>query len=255
VLFDSHCHLTDERFAGDVDEVVARSRAAGVLRMVTIGAEPGEAEKACALARRLEGVWAAVGIHPHIAHQTDDVALSRIRDLAAGDEVVAIGETGLDYFYDHSPRDVQLRSFLRHLEMAEDLGLPLVVHSRQADEDTAAVLREAGHRVRGVLHCFGDGAPLLEAGLEADWFISYAGVVTFKKWGDAGLLRAVPRERLLVETDSPYLAPVPHRGRRNEPAFVRQVAEAVAVHRGEEFDEIARATCRNACDLYGLSEV
>lgn len=253
MLFDSHCHLTDERFSGDLDDVVARAREAGVTRLVTVASDLEDAERACAVAARYDGVWATAGIHPHVAEQAGEDAFARLVDLAARPEVVALGETGLDYHYEHSPREAQRRSFRRHLELARDRGLPVVVHSRRADEDTIALLREAAGEVRGVLHCF-DGSPaLLEAGLEAGWFISFSGLITFRNYAGAELVRAVPADRLLVETDSPYLAPVPHRGKRNEPAFVAVVAEAVARLRGEPPEAVAQATTRNACELYGLS--
>jgi TatD DNase family protein len=253
MLFDSHCHLSDERLVGEVDAVVARAREQGVTRLLTVGADPDDFDTVTALARRFAGVWAAVGVHPHIADRTDPGVLARIALLAATPEVVAVGETGLDYHYDHAPRDAQRRSFLAHLDLAERLDLPVIVHSRSADSDTAAVLRDAAAgRVRGVLHCFDGGPALLDAALEAGWYVSFSGVVTFKNYAGADLLRAVPADRLLVETDSPYLAPVPMRGKRNEPAFVRHVAEAVAAHRGVPFEGVARTTTENACTLYGI---
>ncbi len=252
MLFDSHCHLTDERLIEDADEVVARAHEGGVTRMVTIGAEPEGWDDVVALAARLAGVWAAIGVHPHVADLTDDAVLERAEELAAREEVVAIGETGLDYYYENAPRDAQRRSFLRHIELAGRLGLPVIVHSRSADADTAAVLRDVGRSVRGVLHCFDGGRDLLDAGLDAGWYISFSGLVTFKNYEGAELVRAVPADRLLIETDSPYLAPVPKRGRRNEPALVRHVAEGVARLRGESFEEIAAVTASNASCFYDL---
>ncbi|HEY8469266.1 MAG TPA: TatD family hydrolase [Longimicrobiales bacterium] len=254
VLFDSHCHLTDARFAEDAQEVVARAREGGVVGLVTIASDAEDAARAVALAERLPGVWASAGIHPHVAAAATEGDWERIAELARHERVVALGETGLDYHYDHSPRDAQRRAFERHVRLARDLGLPLVVHSRDADADTAAVVRQAGREVRGVLHCFAGGAELLDAGLEAGWYISFSGLVTFKGYSGAELVRAVPADRLLVETDSPYLAPVPRRGRRNEPAFVRHVVEAVAALRGEPVDAVADATTRNARAFYRLDE-
>ena len=252
MLFDSHCHLTDARLAAEAAAVVERARAAGVTGIVTIASDAEDAARAAALAEALPGVWATAGIHPHVAAAADEAAWERIAELAGRARVVALGETGLDYHYDHSPRDAQRRAFARHIELARGLGLPLVVHSREADEDTAAMLREAGAEVRGVLHCFAGGAALLEAGLEAGWMISFSGLVTFRNYDGAELVRAVPADRLLVETDAPYLAPVPHRGRRNEPAFVRHVAEGVAALRGEPLEQVAAYTARNARAFYGL---
>jgi TatD DNase family protein len=251
-LFDSHCHLTDERLAGETDAVVARARQAGVTRLVTVASDADDAERALAVAGRYDGVWATAGIHPHVADGADDAALARIRDLAGEAGVVALGETGLDYYYDNSPRDVQRRAFGRHLKLAAETGLPVVLHARDADEDAAAMVRDAGAEVRGVLHCFAGGRGLLEAGLEAGWYVSFSGLVSFKNYEGGELVRSVPDDRLLVETDSPYLAPVPRRGRRNEPAYVVHVAEAVAAHRGAAPEHIAEITTRNALRFYRL---
>jgi TatD DNase family protein len=252
MFFDSHCHLTDDRLAGEVDAVVARAREAGVTGLVTIGAEPEDFDTVRDLTERFEGVWAAVGVHPHSADRADAEVLARMVDLAAHPGIVALGETGLDYHYDNAPREAQRRAFVRHIELAADLGLPVVVHSRDADADTAAILRDAGRDVRGVLHCFAGGPELLEAGLDAGWYISISGIVTFRNYGGADLVRAVPGDRLLIETDSPYLAPVPMRGKRNEPAFVRFVAEGLARLLDESVDTVAERTTRNALALYGL---
>lgn len=252
MYFDSHCHLTDERLAGDVDAVLGRAREAGVTRLVTIGADLKDARAAVELAGRSVGVWAAVGIHPHVADGADSGAFSELVDLAGGEDVVALGETGLDYHYDHAPRDAQRRSFLRHLELAVELSLPVVVHSRSADADTAAVIRDAGAGVRGVLHCFTGGRALLEVALEAGWYVSFSGVVTFRNYDGADLVRLVPPDRLLIETDSPYLAPVPLRGKRNEPAFLPHVAAGIASILDEPVDRVATRTTENACRFYGL---
>ncbi|HKJ93715.1 MAG TPA: TatD family hydrolase [Longimicrobiales bacterium] len=251
-LFDSHCHLTDERFAGDVEATLERARAAGVTRLVTVASDVEDAEAALALARRSGGVWATAGVHPHVAGSAGDAALARVRELAAEAEVVALGETGLDYYYDNAPRDVQRRAFLRHLELAADTGLPIVLHAREADDDAAAMVKDAGPGVRGVLHCFAGGPVLLQAGLDAGWYVSFSGLVSFASYEGAALVRSVPQDRLLIETDSPYLAPVPRRGRRNEPAYVAHVAEAVAAHRGVAPEHIAELTTRNALRFYQL---
>lgn len=252
-LIDSHCHLTDERFHADVDAVLARAHAAGVAAMVTIGSELESSRAAAALAARAPGVHAAVGIHPHDADSANPEALAALRELARSPRVVALGETGLDYHYDHAPREAQRAAFAAHLELARELGLPVVVHARDADDDLVALLREAGQGTRGVLHCFSSGERLLEAALAMGWYASFAGMITFKRYDAADLLRRVPLERLLVETDSPYLAPVPHRGQRNEPAFVVEVARRAAELRGEPFAQLAAATTRNACALYGIA--
>lgn len=254
-LFDSHCHLTDERLLPEVAEVVERAVEAGVTRMTTIGADPSDFEAVVELAHRFDQVWAAIGIHPHIADQSDAGVFERIADLSSDPRVVAIGETGLDYYYDNAPREKQRSSFYRHIELAADLAMPLIVHSRSAEEDTAAVLRDAASAgVKGVLHCFDGDSRLLDAALEAGWFISFAGMVTFRNYSRGDLVRATPIERLLIETDSPYLAPVPKRGKRNEPAFVRHTAGMIAEMRGETFEELAAATTRNALGFYGIDD-
>jgi TatD DNase family protein len=250
MYFDSHCHLTDARFADEVDGVVARARAAGVTGMVTIASDEEDARVALELARRLD-LHASAGVHPHHASRPG-TALDMVRDLAADPRVVALGETGLDYHYDNAPRDTQRALFRRHLELAAELGLPVVVHSRDADEDTAAAVREAGAVVTGVLHCFAAGRSVFDAGMQAGWYVSFSGLITFPGYGTRELVAEAPADRILVETDSPYLAPVPHRGRRNEPAHVIEVARAVARLRGEPVDRIAEMTTANAHAFYGL---
>jgi TatD DNase family protein len=253
MLFDSHCHLTDERLVGDLDQIVEAARADGVSRMTTVGADPVDFDAVLEIVQRYEGLYAAVGIHPHIADRTEPGILERIAELATDSAIVAIGETGLDYHYDNAPRDLQRRSFYQHLELAAEVALPVIVHSRSANVDTAAVLRDAASAgVNGVLHCFDGDAALLDAALDAGWFISFSGMVTFRNFANADLLRATPGHRLLIETDSPYLAPIPMRGKCNEPAFVRHTAVAVAELRKESFETIAELTTRNACAFYGI---
>lgn len=254
-LFDSHCHLTDERFGEDLDQVISNAAAAGVMRMISVASTPDDAEAALAIAERYENVWSTAGVHPHSVAEVGRDAISRVADLADAERVVAIGETGLDYYYDNAPRPLQRQALRRHVELADDLALPLIVHCREADDDVIALLREIEGEVFGVLHCFDGTVELLEAGLEAGWMISFSGLVTFKNYEGEGLVRDVPREQLMIETDSPYLAPVPNRGKRNEPAYVRQVAEALARMRGETVEEIASATFRNATKFYGLSQL
>jgi len=251
MLIDSHCHLTDERFREDLDAVLTRAAAAGVEAMVTIGSDLEDSRAAVALAGDHAAVWAAVGIHPHVAAAAGE-GMGEIEVLAAGPRVVAIGETGLDYHYDHSPRTVQRRLFEAHLALAATTSLPVVVHTRDADEDAVAILRSAPAAVTGVLHCFTAGDALLDAALERSWYISFAGVITFRTWDGLERLRRVPPDRLLVETDSPYLAPVPHRGRRNEPAFVAEVCSAAAAALGEEVDVVAARTVANARRFFRL---
>lgn len=253
MLFDSHCHLTDTRLLPEVDDVIDRARKNGVDRIVTVGADLDDWGTTLDIARRFGAVHAALGVHPHIADRATDEAMARLEELARGESsCVAIGETGLDYYYDNAPRDAQREAFLRHLALAESVGLPVIVHTRSADEDTIAILREAGRNVRGVIHCFTGGRALMEAALDLGWYISLAGIVGFRNYEDQDLVRAIPADRLLIETDSPYLAPVPMRGKRNEPAFVRHVAEAVARIRGEDFEVVARRTTDNARAFYRI---
>ena len=253
-LVDTHCHLTADAFREDLGEVVSRAAEMGVDRLVCTTSDAEDA--ADALERVADGrsVWATVGIHPHEAEKGTAAALQRVRELAADDRVVALGECGLDYYYDNAPRALQRRVFDAHVELAHALGLPLVVHSRAADDDTAAVLDALPSGVAGVLHCFTGGRKLLEATLRASWHVSLTGIVTFPRFGAADLVRAIPRDRVMIETDAPYLAPVPHRSKRNEPSYVVRVAEAVAQQRGDSFEEVARYTTENAVRFFGLGD-
>lgn len=253
-LIDSHCHLTDQQFAADLDAVLRRAVEAGVTRAVTICSDADDAEAVIELARRHPGLWCTAGIHPHAAAKVGSADLDRIAGLLESTPVVAVGETGLDYYYDNAPRALQRRLLAEHVQLATDLGLPMVVHSREADHDTISMIRSIEGQVLGVLHCFAGSAELMEAGIEAGWMVSFSGLITFKNYEGQELVRAVPPEQLLVETDSPYLAPVPHRGKRNEPAFVREVASAVARIRTMELDALAQVTSANALRFYGIAQ-
>ncbi|HUG01539.1 MAG TPA: TatD family hydrolase [Longimicrobiales bacterium] len=252
VLFDSHCHLTDERLLADLPGVLDRARAARVTRFVTIASDADDAARALTLARAHEGLFCTAGVHPHAVGEAAADALGRVADLLAEPEVVAVGETGLDFYYDNAPRETQRRLFEAHLALAVAHDLPAVVHSRSADEDTAAMIAEYAGSARGVLHCFAGSPDLLRAGLDAGWWVSFSGLVTFPKFERRALIEQVPADRLLIETDSPYLAPVPYRGRTNEPAYLVHVAAAVAEARREAPAEIARRTTRNAHAFYRL---
>lgn len=255
-LFDTHCHLTAEAFADEAEAVLRRAREVGLVGIVTIASDAADAVRALELAHAHADVWATAGIHPHEAGAARPGDFSRIQELAAEPRVVAIGETGLDYHYDHSPRTVQRALLDRHIELAAGTGMPLVVHAREAEEDTIAALAAAQSAgARGVLHCFTGSARMLDAALGAPgWLLSFGGMVTFKRFDGADLLRAVPDDRLLLETDAPYLAPVPLRGRRNEPAFLVHTCEAIARLRGVEPADLAATTTRNARRFYGLDE-
>lgn len=255
---DTHCHLADPAFDGDRPAVLERAREAGVEALVVVGSQSEEGEKILSLLR--ETAWGAetprlfatLGIHPHQASEADEDDLGRLLALAAAHpQVVALGETGLDFHYQHSPVPRQEELFRQHLEGAERLGLPVVVHSREADATLAAILREWGGKVRGVLHCFTGGEDLLTTALRVGWMVSFTGILTFRGYSQGDLLRRIPRDRLMVETDAPYLAPAPYRGKRNEPAWVVHVAEALARWRGEALEEVREYTSRNAARFFG----
>lgn len=253
MLFESHCHLTDRRFDADRAEAIERARGAGVGALVSIASSVADAEQVAALTRAHRGVWGTAGVHPHEAGHAGPDDVRRVRDLLELEpRLVAVGETGLDYHYDFCPRGRQRELFHAHARLAAEAELPLVVHSRSADEDTRAVIAEFRGAARGVLHCFTGGMGLLEEALDAGWHISFTGLVTFKNFDGQEALRAVPSDRLMIETDSPYLAPVPHRGRRNEPAWVARVRDGVAALRGESREEVERYTARNALRFFGV---
>ncbi|HMC54922.1 MAG TPA: TatD family hydrolase [Gemmatimonadaceae bacterium] len=254
---DSHVHLADAAFDADRDEVIERARLTGARAFVCIGESIGAAERAAAIAAGRPGiVFFTAGIHPHDAASFDasrDSAL--IRQLVASG-AVAIGECGLDYHYDHSPRERQRAAFELQIDVAAEAGLPLVVHTREAVPDTQALIRVAAHKgVRGVLHCFTGPRELAESALDAGWYLSFSGVITFKKWMDDALLRFAPAERVLVESDAPYLAPVPHRGKRNEPAWVSLTLARLASARGLAAEALGEIVIDNTARLFGLSSI
>lgn len=253
MYFDSHCHLTDAAFAPDREEVLERAARAGVEGMVTICSDANDLDVVLEVVHRHNQVWGTAGVHPHEARHASSEAFDRVR-AALVDEprLRAVGECGLDFHYDHSPREAQQAAFRAQLDLAAELGRPVVVHSREADADTAHLIREYKGRVTGVLHCFSGGAELLEVGLDAGWYVSFSGMVTFARYDGRDALKAVPIDRLLVETDSPSLAPTPHRGKRNEPSFVGRVVEAVAQLRGTTVEEVASRTLANARAFYGI---
>lgn len=256
-LIDSHCHLDEERFAPDRDAVIARALAAGVTRMVTIGAGGGMQANhdAVALAQQHVGIFATVGVHPHEASTLKPAVLDEIAHLAQSPKVVAIGETGLDYYYDNSPRAAQQEAFRLFVGLARQLHLPLVVHLRDAYDDAITILRdERATDVGGVIHCFSGDRQVARAFLDLGFSLSFSGIVTFKNAEELrAAARMTPEERLLVETDAPFLAPVPHRGKRNEPAYVVLTAAAIAAHRQQPLDELAALTRINTERLFGLS--
>jgi len=251
-FFDSHAHLADEAFGGDRDAVIARARDAGAEGIVCIGASIEQANESARIAATHPGwITFTAGIHPHDAASFDPVAdvaaLERLLDAGA----VAVGECGLDYHYDNSPRDAQRRAFAMQLELAKRFDRPVVVHTRDADDDTATMVREAGREgIRGVLHCFTSGADLARTALDAGWYVSFSGIVTFRNWAGDDIIRSIPDDRILVESDAPYLAPVPHRGKRNESAWVALTAARVASVRGVDAGTMGALVVDNARRLF-----
>ncbi|HEY0836477.1 MAG TPA: TatD family hydrolase [Azospirillum sp.] len=259
MLVDSHCHLDFPDFAEELDAVVARARAAGVGRMVTICTYLSRFDRVRAVAERYDDVLCSLGVHPHQAAEEmadptgGGVTVERLVEMAKHPKVIGIGETGLDYYYDKSPRDVQQECFRRHIQAARETGLPLIVHTRDADDDTLALLREGAARgpLTGLLHCFSSGRELAEKAVELGLYISLSGIVTFKKSDELrAIVRDVPLDRILVETDAPYLAPVPYRGKRNEPAYVAHTAATVAEVKGVGAQEMARISTENFFRLF-----
>ena len=255
-LIDSHAHLDDSRFAADLPAVLDRAAAAGVERILTIGIDRATSEAAVALADRFPMLAAVVGIQPNHVAEAAPEDWAAVADLAAGSRVVAVGETGLDRYWDRAPFELQEESFRRHLDLARRLDRPVVIHCREAEADVVRVLREEFDRrgpVRGVMHSFTGDAATAAACLELGLHVSFAGMLTYKSAADLrAVARGIPLDRLLVETDSPYLAPEPVRGRRNEPAFVAHNAACLAGLMGVSVEELAAATTQNARRLFGL---
>ena len=248
MLVDTHCHLGDPKFDPDRAEVIQRARERGVGHIIIVAESGSVTERAVELARAT-GLSATAGVHPHEASSWNDEIAARVDTLLQDPVVVGAGETGLDFHYNHSPADAQRRAFREHIDLAGRRGRPVVVHAREADADIAAMIRDAGTPV--VLHSFSGGPALFQAGLDVGAYFSFSGMVTFKNWGMTDVVVTCPADRLMVETDAPYLAPVPHRGKRNEPGFVRDVAVRVAELRGTTLDEIARLTNENAARCFG----
>ena len=253
MLIDSHCHLDFPDFQEELDGVVGRTKAAGIGRMVTISTRIREHAKLIAISERFPDVFCSVGTHPHHAHEESNIVSSAIVALTRHPKVVAIGEAGLDYHYDNSPRDLQERGFRTHIAAARETGLPLVIHARDADDDVAEILRE--ETVKGafpaVLHCFTGGRALAFTAIELGLSISFTGILTYKKTDELrAIARDLPADRILVETDSPYLAPGKFRGKRCEPSYVVETAKVLAETRGVSLDEIGRQTTDNFFRLF-----
>ncbi|MGQ7791596.1 TatD family hydrolase [Faunimonas sp. B44] len=253
MLVDSHCHLDFPDFADELDDVVARAETAGIARMVTISTRVRQAERVKGVADRFTNVYRSIGTHPHNADEELDVTADDLLRHAEDPKVVAIGEAGLDYFYDNAPREAQAQGLRVHIAAARRSGLPLVIHSRDADADMAAILDEesAMGAFPAVLHCFSSGRKLAETGIRLGHYVSFSGILTFRNSEEIrAIARDLPGDRILVETDAPYLAPPPHRGKRNEPAFVRNTAEVLAEVRGTTLEAVAEETSRNFFRLF-----
>ncbi|HEV7291121.1 MAG TPA: TatD family hydrolase [Devosia sp.] len=253
MLIDSHCHLDFEALAADIDGVLARAEAAGVSGMVTISTHVEKFSTYAGLAERYPNVWCSVGTHPHHADQELHIQTDDLVRLSAHPRCVAIGEAGLDYFYDNAPREAQATGLRRHIAASRITGLPLVIHSRQADEDMAKILEEeAGQGAFPfVLHCFTAGAELAQRALALGGYISFSGIITFRNAEEIReVAKVVPADRYLVETDAPYLAPIPHRGQSNEPSFVRHTAGKVAEVRGITLEQLGAETTANFARLF-----
>ena len=257
-LADSHCHIDMPQFDADRADVVARAREAGVVNMLVVGGvdEEGGHQRALRVAQEL-GFPCSAGVHPHEARLYNDDIEGELRGLARDRLIVAIGEIGLDFHYDHSPREAQREAFRRQLRLAHDVGLPVIIHTREADKETIAILEhEEAEEIGGVLHCFTGTRELAERALVLGFCISFSGIVAFPRSETIQeVARMMPRERLLVETDAPFLAPPPHRGKRNEPAFVVEVARAVARLRGELLEDLSRPLLENFMRAFKLPEV
>lgn len=253
-LIDTHAHLNDPKFAEDMDEVVARANDAGVEQIIVCGYDLQSSRDAIALADRFGCVYATVGVHPHDAKTYAAAVEEALEEMSAHEKVLAIGEIGLDYHYNFSPREQQLKAFRAQIDLAERLGMPIVVHSRESNDEALEVLTSgAGNTPAGVFHCFSGDEAFAQRVIEAGFYIGVDGPLTYP--ASEKLRRVVqmcPIDRLLVETDCPYLTPVPHRGKRNEPAYVRFVAEAASMLKGVTLEELADATTRNAEQLFGI---
>ena len=256
MLIDSHAHLDDKRFDNDRDSIIAGLKDSGVEMVVNIGADLKTSIASAALAEKYDNIYAVVGVHPHSAKEVDDSTIEILKTFAKRDKVVAIGEIGLDFHYDNSPRDVQRKWFIEQLKLAKEVNLPVVIHTREAAQETFDILKEAQDgSLRGVLHCYSGSVEMAMEYIKLGFYISLAGPVTFKNSKVLKeVAKAVPLDKLLIETDCPYLTPEPNRGKRNEPAYVRYVAAEIAELRGISFEELVKATNKNTKELFGISE-
>ena len=255
-FIDTHCHLNDEKFSADFDEVVTRAESLGVTRIINFGDTLKSSAQVVKLAEKFNGMFAGVGVHPEeIENFDENKSVDTIVELAANKKVVAIGEIGLDYYWEKNPdvRLAQQKIFVRQLDIARQLNLPVCIHERDAHGDALKILKSDGRNLRGVLHCFSGSLEMAREVWKLGWLIGVDGPLTFKNSAKLPeIVKAAPREMILLETDAPYLAPTPHRGKRNEPAYLVEVAKKLAELRGETLEEVAEYTTANACRLYDL---
>ncbi|NLX77256.1 MAG: TatD family hydrolase [Clostridiaceae bacterium] len=254
MIVDSHAHYDDEQFDTDRDDVIRGIQQQGVIRVVNPASNLNSARKCIELSKKFDILYCAVGIHPHDAKEFSDEAVNIIREMALNDKVVAVGETGLDYHYDFSPREMQKQNFAAHIRLARELKLPLIIHDREAHGDILDIIKaEKGYEAGGVFHCFSGSVEYAKTVLDMGFYISLGGAVTFKNAKKpVEVAKYVPLDRLLVETDSPYMAPVPHRGKRNHSGYLTEIIQKIAEIRSDDFDVIAEATAFNADRLFGL---
>ena len=254
MLIDSHAHLDDRRFDRDRDRLIKSLKELGVELVINPGADLSSSIKAVSLAEEYDNIYAAVGVHPHSAKEMDESTIGLLKSFTNREKVIAIGEIGLDYYYDNSPRDVQRKRFIEQLNLAKEVNLPVIIHSREANKDTFDILKEAQDgSLRGVMHCFSGSVEMAMEYIKLGFYISLAGPVTFKNAKiPKEVAKAVPLDKLMIETDAPYLTPEPYRGKRNEPIYVRYVAGTIAELKGLTFEEVAKQTAENTKRLFNI---
>ena len=254
MYFDTHAHLDDQQFVSDQEAVIKRAKEAGVELIVNVGYNVPSAQHTVELTQKYDFIYGAVGLHPHEAQDLTDDVLAKLRDLTTGPKIVAIGEIGLDYYYDHSPRDIQRHVFREMIRLAKELRLPIIIHDRDAHEDTLRIVKEEkAAEVGGVFHCYSGSLPLAKEIINMGFYLALGGALTFKNARKTvEVVQEIPLEYLLIETDCPYLTPVPYRGKRNEPAYVIKVAEAIAEIKGLSVEEVAQTTRNNGKRLLGI---
>jgi len=255
MFIDSHAHLDDERFDGDRELLISSLKDNKIDIVLNIGADLKTSKASVKLAQEYDNIFAVVGVHPHDAKDVDENYIEQLRELAKEEKVVAIGEIGLDFYYDNSPRDIQRKIFLEQINLAKELNLPIVIHTRDAAQETFDILKEAANEgnIKGVMHCYSGSVEMALEYIKLGFYISIGGPVTFKKSRVSKEVAAtIPLEKLLIETDSPYLTPEPYRGKRNEPMFVKYTAETIAEVRGISVEELGEVTSRNVKELFGI---